>query len=103
MKFFLSFLFIQILTININGYSPSVVHNTRITNSKGADVCFYDGIEIEKFRSANNPGKCSELFCDSQFNVLISKCFNNPSGRCHYEGVNYQLSYPDCCGIQLCS
>lgn len=97
------FLFTFVAISTVSGYSPPVVPNTKITNARGVDVCMYRGIEIEKLQTTHRPGRCQELYCDGDFNVHITKCYENPSGRCQYEGANYELPYPDCCGIQLCS
>jgi hypothetical protein len=91
------------LICSVVGYSPQVIHNTKAKNSNGEDVCLYDYMEISPQKTVNQQGKCRELSCDSEFSVTISKCFEDPYGKCHYDGADNSLPYPDCCGIRTCA
>jgi hypothetical protein len=101
----LSFLviLISIATIAVHSHSPPIEYKTEVVNSDGVPVCSHEGVQIKKFETVNQRGRCRELFCDTDFNVVISDCGHDPSNRCHFEGLNYLLSYPDCCGIKVCS
>ena len=87
----------------VAAHSPPVVFKTEVVNAEGVEVCSYEGVQIGKSQTVNQPGRCRELFCDESFNVIIASCFQDESNRCHYEGANYRLPYPDCCGIKVCS
>ena len=87
----------------VSGYSPSVVYNTKYINSNGEDVCFYNKVQIAPSKTVEDVGKCRELTCDANFSVMISKCFEDPYGKCHYDGVDYSLPFPDCCGVKSCT
>lgn len=87
----------------IFAYSPTVIHNKKFTNADGKDVCLYDNIEIELRATVDQQGKCRELYCDDEFKVVISTCFDESSDRCHYEGANLSLPFSNCCGIRVCS
>lgn len=89
--------------IYAHSYSPTVVSNTKFTNADGKDVCLFETIEIEPLDTVDQPGKCQELTCDHEFNVIISFCFQDPYNRCHYEGSNFSLPYSECCGVRVCS
>lgn len=91
------------IILSIEGYSPSIVHNTKAQNSHGEDICLYDKVQITPRMTVNQVGKCRELSCDENFDVTISKCFEDPYGKCHYDGVDYTLPFPDCCGFKLCT
>ncbi|KAG5673068.1 hypothetical protein PVAND_003143 [Polypedilum vanderplanki] len=88
---------------NIISYSAPVVYKTEVVNAEGIPVCSYEGVQIRKLETINQKGKCRELFCDENFNVIVTNCFQDLSSRCHYEGVNYRLLFPDCCGFKVCS
>jgi hypothetical protein len=87
----------------VAGYSPQVIYDTKSKNSEGKDVCLFDNVQIAPKETVNQQGKCRELSCDDNFSVTISKCFEDPYGKCHYDGSDYSLPYPDCCGIRTCA
>lgn len=91
------------VVLMVDAYSPPVIHNTKSKGSDGEDVCLFDKLEIQAGKTVNQQGKCRELHCDANYSVTISKCFEDPYGKCHYDGADNSLPYPDCCGIRTCA
>lgn len=103
MNFRVFIFIISAVILSIEAYSPPVVFNTKAQDDDGQDVCSYDHVQIAPLQTLNQPGKCRELYCGADFALTISNCLVDPSGKCHWDGADNTLSYPDCCGFKLCT
>jgi Single domain von Willebrand factor type C len=103
MNFRIIIFVIASVILSATTYSPAKIFNTKSTNANGADVCSYDNVEILPLQTLNQPEKCQELFCEADFTINISNCKIDPSGKCHWDGADNSLSYPECCGFKLCT
>lgn len=98
LKFFTLFSIIFVASAT----SPAIIYNTKEHGLIGdimGDYCSWDGAKIFPGGIAVYfPGQCRQLECTRDFNVIITYCAFDMSGRHKWVGGDNSKPYPECCG-----
>lgn len=101
MKETLSFVILSSLIILSQSVPTPVIKNTRAEgcfDGRCGSHCSFEGAQLFPSENLNQIGKCRMLSCDKKFDVRITNCFANISGRHTIAGADLSKPYPDCCG-----
>lgn len=85
--------------------SQPIIRNTKATGILGdiaGDYCEWDGAKlfpgsIQEFQR----GHCRRLFCTDNFDILITPCAFDMTGRFVWANPNTNKPYPQCCGDRV--
>lgn len=80
---------------------PPVIKNTRAEgcfDGTCGSHCAYDGAKLFPSDNLNQIGKCRMLSCNNKFDVKVTGCFPNISGRHTVADADINKPYPECCG-----
>lgn len=69
--------------------------------NKTASCCLWDGVQLWPDESLNQPGKCRILMCLNNFDMLITPCPYDISGRYKWIHEDFDKLFPDCCGTKV--
>lgn len=102
MKFY-SIFFIALIS-NALAFSPPRISDTKSTCTIGdrtGDCCEWSGVKIWPDESLNQPGECRILSCLSTFDISITPCPFDITGRYKWIHEDKSKLYPDCCGRKV--
>jgi hypothetical protein len=92
------------LIANALAFSPPRISDTKSTCTKGSktgNCCAWEGAEIWPEESFNQPGECRILTCLNNFDISITPCPFDITGRYKWIHEDKSLLYPDCCGRRV--
>jgi Single domain von Willebrand factor type C len=87
-----------------NAFSQPIIPNTReegCFDGQCAEHCAWDGVKLLKHDNLNQPGKCRLLKCDEKFNILITPCPFDMTGKHEWVDKDNSKLYPECCGRKV--
>jgi hypothetical protein len=102
MKFIL--IIFSTLIATIVAFSPPIIRDTRTTgtlNGKYGDFCEWERIQLWPNDSLNEPEKCRILTCLESFDISITPCPFDITGRYIWMNQDKNKLYPDCCGDKV--
>lgn len=86
------------------GFSQPVIRNTRAegcVDGRCGSHCSWDGAKLFPGDNLNQKGKCRLLRCDSNFDIYITPCPFDMTGKTEYVDQDNNKLYPECCGRQV--
>lgn len=100
---FLAIIFIFLIT-NVLAFSPSLITDTKATCTIGditGDCCQSNDVELWPGEIFNEPGECRILTCLNNFDISITTCPFDITGRYKWIHEDKDNVYPECCGRKV--
>lgn len=99
MKFILV---ISALIAVCSAVSQQIIRNTKVTGVIGdimGDYCEWDGSKVFPGQiSIYKRGRCRELQCSDDFDMIVTSCPFDMTGRYTWVNQDDNKPYPQCCG-----
>lgn len=81
-----------------------IIRNTKTTgtlNGKVGDFCQHENVQLWPNDSLNKPGACGIWTCLENFDIKITTCPFDMTGRYIWMNPDNSKLYPDCCGDKV--
>ena len=104
MKILLNFLAFLSFISFCYGNSQPIIRNTKkygCVDGHCGPICSWDGAKLFPGYNLNQPGKCRLLACRSNFDIAITPCPFDMTGKTEYVDQDNSKLYPDCCGRKV--
>lgn len=84
--------------------TQSIIKNTKSSGIIGdiaGDYCEWDGAKVFPGAiSIFQRGRCRQLECTTDFDLHITMCSHDVTGRIIWVNPDLNAPYPQCCGVQ---
>lgn len=95
-------LLIFVLIAACSAFSEQIIRNTKVTgiiDDIAGDYCEWDGSKVFPGSiSIYKRGRCRQLQCSDDFDMIVTSCPFDMTGRYTWVNPNLNKPYPECCG-----